>query len=174
MQILLHTFCTIIVYIALFCMCAAFALLIDKAAVLCNCKFCSCNKANACLQMQNATIPLSTPSYLIILLFLARQSGFAPLRTVHSLVLVSCTIGFLALQLNCCIQHYSACLPAILAHNLHHFSSTYLGFLDNLQVYCLFWSHLKHFPVNFPNSIGTGLVLGLLRGCCCCGYIAGA
>ena len=33
---------------------------------------------------------------------------------------------------------------------------------------------LKHFPVNFPNSIGTGPMLGLLRGCCCCGYIAGA
>ena len=34
--------------------------------------------------------------------------------------------------------------------------------------------HLKHFPVNFPNSIGMGPVLGLLRGCCCSGYVAGA
>ena len=74
--------------------------------------------------MQNATIPLELPTYLVILPFLAQQSGLAPLRTVHSLVLLAMPL-VPCLQLHCCIQRHSACLPAILAPNLCHFSSTY-------------------------------------------------
>ena len=64
------------------------------------------------------------PIYLVILHFLARQSGSAPLRIVHSLVLLATKL-VPRLQLHCCIQRHSACLPASLATNLHHFSSTY-------------------------------------------------
>ena len=65
-----------------------------------------------------------TPTYLVILHFLAQQSDFALLRTVHLLVLLA-TPWVPRLQLNCCIQRYKACLPAILAPNCLHFSSTY-------------------------------------------------
>ena len=102
---------------------AAFALLVDKAGVLHNCKFCSCNKANVFVDAKCNYSP-GTPTYLVILHFLAWQSGLAPLRTVHSLVLLAAP-WVPCLQLNCCIQRYSACLPAILAPNLPHFSSTY-------------------------------------------------
>ena len=67
---------------------AAFALLIDKAGVLHNCKFCSCNKANVFADAKCNYSP-GTPTYLVILHFLAWQSGLAPLRTVHSLMLLA-------------------------------------------------------------------------------------
>ena len=87
-------------------------------------------------QMKNATVPLVLPPTLSFA-FLARQSGLAPLRIVHSLVLLTAP-WVPHLQLNCCIQCYSACLPAILAPIHHHISSTYLGSLDNLHVCGLF------------------------------------
>ena len=71
-----------------FVACAVFALLVNKAGVLCNCKFCSCNKANVFADVKCNYYP-ATPTYLVILYFLARQSGLAPLRTVHSLVLLA-------------------------------------------------------------------------------------
>ena len=95
--------------------CAVFALLVDKAGVLCNCKFCSCNKANMFADAKCNYSP-GTPTYLVILHFLARKSGLAPLRTVHSLVLLAAP-WVPCLQLHCCIQRYSACLPAILVPN---------------------------------------------------------
>ena len=90
-----------------------------------------------CLQMQNATIP-PWYSHLVIRHFLAWQSGFAPLRTVHSLMLSTMPM-VPHLRLNYCIQRYSTCLPAILAPNLRHFSSIYLGLLENLYVCGLFY-----------------------------------
>ena len=109
---------------ALYCVVhAAFALLVDKAGVLHNCKFCSCNQANVFADAKCNYSP-SNPTYLVILYFLAWQSGSAPLRTVHSLVLLAMPL-VPRLQLHCCIQRHSACLPAILAPNLRYFSSTY-------------------------------------------------
>ena len=102
---------------------AAFALLVDKAGVLHNCKFCSCNQANVFADAKCNYSP-GNPTYLVILHFLAQKSGSAPLRTVHSLVLLATKL-VPRLQLHCCIQRHSACLPAILAPNLRHFSSTY-------------------------------------------------
>ena len=120
-------FCSVLfvpLLFALHCVaCAVFALLVDKAGVLHNCKFCSCNKANVFADAKCNYSP-GTPTYLVILHFLAQQSGLAPLRTVHSLVLLAAP-WVPRLQLNCCIQRHSACLPAILAPNLRHFSSTY-------------------------------------------------
>ena len=109
---------------ALYCVAhASFALLVNKAGVLHNCKFCSCNQANMFADAKCNYSP-GNPTYLVILHFLAQQSGSAPLRTVHSLVLLA-TLLVPPLQLHCCIQRHSACLFAILAPNLHHFSSTY-------------------------------------------------
>ena len=68
--------------------CAAFALLVDKAGVLHNWKFCSCNKANVFADAKCNYSP-STPTYLVIHHFLARKSGLAPWRTVHALVLLA-------------------------------------------------------------------------------------
>ena len=103
--------------------CAVFALLVAKARVLRNCKFCSCNQANVFADAKCNYSP-GNPTYLVILHFLARQLGSALLRTVHSLVLLAMLL-VPRLQLHCCIQRHSACLPAILAPNLRHFSSTY-------------------------------------------------
>ena len=50
---------------------AAFALLIYKAGVLRNCKFCSCNKANVFSDAKCNYSP-GTSTYLVILCFLAR------------------------------------------------------------------------------------------------------
>ena len=109
---------------ALYCVVhAAFALLVDKAGVLRNCKFCSCNQANVFADAKCNYSP-GNPTYLVILRFLALKSGSALFRTVHSLVLLATKL-VPRLQLHCCIQRHSACLPAILAPNLHHFSSTY-------------------------------------------------
>ena len=65
---------------------AAFPLLVDKALVLCNYKFCSCNKANVFADAKCNYSP-GIPTYLVILPFLAQQSGLTLLRTVHSLIL---------------------------------------------------------------------------------------
>ena len=116
--------------------CAAFAVLVDKAGVLRKCKFCSCSKANIFADAKCNCSP-GTSTYLVIRHFLARQSGLAPLRTVHSLALLTAP-WVPRLQLNFCIQHYSACLPAILAPIHRHFSSIYLGSLDNQHVCGLF------------------------------------
>ena len=134
-QILLHTFCTIIICIALCYMCSICSacwqgrgaaqmqiLLMQQSKRICRCK-CNCSPG--------------TSTYLVIHHFLARQAGLAPLRTVHSLALLTAP-WVPRLQLNCCIQRYSACLPAILAPNHRHFSSTYLGSLDNQHVCGLF------------------------------------
>ena len=102
---------------------AAFALLVDKAGVLRNCKICLCNKANMFADAKYNYSP-SNPTYLVILHFLAWQSGSAPLRTVHSLVMLAMPL-VPRLQLHCCIQRHSAYLSAILAPNRCHFSSTY-------------------------------------------------
>ena len=67
---------------------AAFSLLFDKAGVLRNCKFCSCNKANVFADAKCKYSP-GTPTYLVILHFLAWQSGLVPLRTVHSIMLLA-------------------------------------------------------------------------------------
>ena len=133
-------FCSVL-FVPLLCAlhyiaCAAFAVLVDKAGVLHNRKFCSCNKANV---FGDATCNCSpgTPTYLVTRHFLARQPGFAPLMTVHSLTLS--TVPLVPhLQLHCCFQRYSTCLPAILAPIHCHFSSTYLGSHDNLHVCGLF------------------------------------
>ena len=133
-------FCSVLfvpLLFALHCVaCAAFAVLVDKAGVLHKCKFCSCSKANVFADAKCNCSP-GTSTYLVIRHFLAQQSGLAPLRTVHSLVLLTAP-WVPRLQLNCCIQRYSACLPAILAPNHRHFSSTYLGSLDNQHVCGLF------------------------------------
>ena len=122
---------------ALHCViCAAFAVLVDKAGVLCKCKFCSCSKANVFADA-NCNCSHGTSTYLVIRSFLAQQAGLAPLRTVHSLALLTAP-WVPRLQLNHCIQCYSACLPAILAPNHRHFSSTYLGSLNNQHVCGLF------------------------------------
>ena len=110
---------------------AVFTVLVDKVGVLHNCKFCSCNKANVFADAKCNYSP-GTPTYLAIRHFLAQQSGRAPLRTVHSLVLLALP-WVPCLQLNCCIQRYSACLPAILAPILRYFSLTYRGSHDNLH-----------------------------------------
>ena len=116
--------------------CAVFSVLIDKAGVLHKCKFCSCSKANVFADA-NCNCSPGTSTYLVIHHFLARKSGLAPLRTVNSLALL--TVPWVScLQLNCCIQHYSTCLHAILAPNHRHFSSTYLGSLGNQHVCGLF------------------------------------
>ena len=65
---------------------AAFLLLVDKAGVLYNCNFCLYNKANMFADAKCNYSP-GNPTYLVILHFLAWQSGSAPLRTVHSLML---------------------------------------------------------------------------------------
>ena len=98
---------------------AAFALLVDKAGVLHNCRFCSCNQASVFADAKCNYSP-SNPTYLVILRFFAQKSGSAPLRTRHSLVLLTTKL-VPRLQLHCCIQRHSACLPAILAPNLRHF-----------------------------------------------------
>ena len=120
-------FCFILFVLLLFALhCfayAAFALLVDKAGVLHNCKFCSCNKANVFADAKCNYSP-GIPTYPVILHFLAQQSGSAPLRTVHSLVPLTMPM-IPRLQLFCCIQRHSACFPAILAPNRRHFSSTY-------------------------------------------------
>ena len=119
-------FCSVLFVPLLFTLhcivCVAFAVLFDKAGVLCKCKFCSCSKANIFADAKCNCSP-GTSTYLVIRHFLAQQSGLAPLRTVHSLVLLTAP-WVPRLQLNCCIQRYSACLPAILAPNLRYFSST--------------------------------------------------
>ena len=113
----------VLLLFALYCVVhAAFALLVDKAGVLHSCKFCSCNQANVFADSKCNYSP-GNPTYLVILHFLAWQSGSAPLRKVHSFVLLAMPL-VPRLQLHCCIQRHSACLPAILAPNLHHFSST--------------------------------------------------
>ena len=138
--IALCKFCSILfvpLLFALHCVaCAVFAVLFDKAGVLHNCKFCSCSKANVFADAKCNCSP-GTSTYLVIRRFLARQSGLALLRTVHSLALLTAPWAP-CLQLNCCIQRYSACLLAILAPIHRHFSSTYLGLLDNQHVYGLF------------------------------------
>ena len=102
---------------------AAYALPADKEGVLRNCKFCTCNKANMFADAKCNYSP-GNPTYLVILRFLAWQSDSALLRTVHSLVLLTTPL-VPCLQLHCFIQRHSACLPAILAPNRRHFSSTY-------------------------------------------------
>ena len=116
--------------------CAAFAVLVDKAGVLCKCKFCSCSEVNVFADA-NCNCSPGTSTYLVIRHFLAQQAGFALLKTMHSLVLLTAP-QVPRLQLNCCMQRYSACLPAILAPNHRHFSSTYLDSLDNQHVCGLF------------------------------------
>ena len=80
---------------------AAFTLLVDKAGVLRNCKFCSCNKANVFADAKCNYSP-GTPTYLITRHFLAQQSGFALLQTVHLLMLLIIPL-VLCLQLHCYI-----------------------------------------------------------------------
>ena len=84
--------------------CSAFAVLINKAGVLCKCKFCSCSKANIFADAKCNCSP-GTSTYLVIRPFLAQQSGLAPLRTVHSLGLLTAP-RVPCLQLNYCIQRY--------------------------------------------------------------------
>ena len=75
----------VLLLFALHCIaCAAFAVLIDKAGVLHNCKFCLCNKANIFADAKCNCSP-GIPTYFVLRNFLAWQSGLAPLRTVHSL-----------------------------------------------------------------------------------------
>ena len=122
---------------ALHCIaCAVFAVLVDKARVLRKCKFCSWSKASVFADAKCNCTP-GTSTYLVIRYFLARQSGLALLRTVHSLALLT-ALQVPRLQLSCCIQRYSACLPAILASIHRHFSSIYLGSLYNQHICGLF------------------------------------
>ena len=88
-------------------------------------------------QMQKCNYSPSASTYIVIHPFLSWQSGLAPLRIVHSLVL-STAPWVPCLELNCCVQCYSACLPAIFVPNHRHFSSTYLGSLDNQHICGLF------------------------------------
>ena len=126
-------FCSVFFVPLLLALCCivytVFAVLVDKSEVLRKCKFCSCSKVNAFSDAKCNCSP-GTSIYLVIRHFLAWQSGLAPLRTVHSLALLTAP-WVSRLQLNCCIQRYSAWLPAILAPSYRHFSSTYLGSLDN-------------------------------------------
>ena len=120
---LLCTFCNIIICIAFCCIvCSIYnacwqgrgavqmqILLMQQSKRICRCK----------MQL----FP-GTSTYLVIRPFLAWQSGLALLRIVYSLVLL--TVPWVHhLQLNYCIQRYSACLPAFLAPIHCHFSSTY-------------------------------------------------
>ena len=135
--IALYKFCSVLcipLLFALYCVvCAAFAVLIDKAGVLGNCTFCSCKRIFR-YKLQLFPWYYHLPCYLP---FFSPAISLAPLRTVHSLVLLTAP-WVPRLQLNCCIQHYSACLPAILASNLHYFFSIYLGSFDNLHICGLF------------------------------------
>ena len=123
-------------------------------------------------QMQNATVPL--------VLHLPCHSPF------FSLAIRLCTIedSVFICTVNCAMGSSPGAEllhSALLSLPPCYFGAYPLPFFFNLfrftrQSACL-WPvlpHLKHFPVNFPNSIGIEPVLGLLHGCCCCTYAAGA